>query len=76
MLETNSFAPARASQKALYDVIFPSAIFSTDDIDPEYQRLKRLGIKFLGRPKKTRSSSFVFFDGACGNYIVLRQNDA
>jgi catechol 2,3-dioxygenase-like lactoylglutathione lyase family enzyme len=76
VLEPNSFAPARAAQKALYDAVFPAAILSTNDIAAEYRRLKRLGVKFRGKPKKVGSISFVFFDDTCGNFIVLRQNEA
>jgi hypothetical protein len=75
VLEPNSFAPARASQKALYDAVFPAAILSTNDIAAEYQRLKSLGVKFRGKPKQVGSVSFVFFDDTCGNFIVLRQGD-
>jgi catechol 2,3-dioxygenase-like lactoylglutathione lyase family enzyme len=76
VLESNSYAPARASQKALHDAVFPAAILSTDNIAAEYQRLKSLGVKFRGKPKKMGSTSFVFFDDTCGNFIVLRQSDA
>jgi catechol 2,3-dioxygenase-like lactoylglutathione lyase family enzyme len=76
VLEPNSYRPARASQKALYDAVFPAAILSTNDIAAEYQRLKALGVKFRGKPKKVGSRSFVFFDDTCGNFIVLLQSEA
>src|SRR5688572_5831649 len=49
VLEPNSHRPARVSQKALFDAVFPAAILSTNDIAAEYQRLKALGIKFRGK---------------------------
>jgi hypothetical protein len=73
VLEPNSAAPALASQRALYDAGFPAAVLSTNDIDVEYERLKGLGVKFRGKPKKVGSGRFVFFDDTCGNLIVLRQ---
>ncbi|WP_129647801.1 VOC family protein [Peristeroidobacter agariperforans] len=76
VLESNAFKPARAAQKALYDAVFPAAILSTNDVAAEYQRLKGLGVKFRGKPKKVGSSRFVFFDDTCGNFIVLLQNEA
>ncbi|MBM0107802.1 VOC family protein [Steroidobacter sp. S1-65] len=76
VLEPNSPAPARAAQKALYDAVFPAAILSTNHIAGEYQRLKRLGVRFRGKPKKLGSSRFVFFDDTCGNFIVLLQREA
>ena len=75
VLEPNSYRPALASQKALYDAGFPAAILSTNDIAAEYQRLKTLGVKFRGKPKKVGSRSFVFFDDTCGNFIVLLQSE-
>jgi catechol 2,3-dioxygenase-like lactoylglutathione lyase family enzyme len=75
VLEPNSYRLALASQKALYDAGFPAAILSTNDIAAEYQRLKTLGVKFRGKPKKVGSRSFVFFDDTCGNFIVLLQSE-
>jgi catechol 2,3-dioxygenase-like lactoylglutathione lyase family enzyme len=75
VLEPNSYRPALASQKALYDAVFPAAILSTDDIAADYRRLKTLGVKFRGKPKKSGSRSFVFFDDTCGNFIVLLQSE-
>jgi catechol 2,3-dioxygenase-like lactoylglutathione lyase family enzyme len=75
VLEPNSAAPARAAQKALYDAGFPAAVLSTNDVVGEYQRLKSLGVRFRGKPKKVGSISFVFFDDTCGNFIVLRQGE-
>lgn len=76
VLEPNASRPALASQKALYDAVFPAAILSTDDIVAEYQRLKTLGVKFRGKPKKSGSRRFAFFDDTCGNFIVLLESEA
>lgn len=76
VLEPNAARPALASQKALYDAVFPAAILSTDDIVAEYQRLKTLGVKFRGKPKKSGSRRFAFFDDTCGNFIVLLESEA
>ena len=75
VLEPNSARPALAAQKALYDAVFPAAILSTDDIAAEYQRLKTLGVRFRGKPKKSGSRRFAFFDDTCGNFIVLLQSE-
>jgi hypothetical protein len=61
------------NRRAFYDAGFPAAVLSTNDIDVEYERLKGLGVKFRGKPKKVGSGRFVFFDDTCGNLIVLRQ---
>jgi catechol 2,3-dioxygenase-like lactoylglutathione lyase family enzyme len=76
VLESNSAAPSRKSQQTLYDAVFPAAIVSTKDIDGDYRRLKELGVKFRGKPKKNGLKSYAFFDDTCGNYIVLLSDTA
>jgi catechol 2,3-dioxygenase-like lactoylglutathione lyase family enzyme len=71
VLESSSPAPARKAQRALYDAVYPAAIFSTNDVDRDYERLQRLGVKFRGKPKQMGTNRFAFFDDTCGNYIVL-----
>ena len=73
VLEPNHLPPALASQKALYDEGFPATMFSTDNIDAEYNRLTALGVKFRGKPKNVGPITFAFFDDTCGNFIVLSQ---
>jgi catechol 2,3-dioxygenase-like lactoylglutathione lyase family enzyme len=73
VLEPNSFAPARKSQKALYEAGFPAAIVTTHKIEREYQRLKELGVKFRMKPGKMGSSTCAFFEDTVGNIIVLLQ---
>jgi catechol 2,3-dioxygenase-like lactoylglutathione lyase family enzyme len=74
VLEPNHFAPARASQHALYEANFPAAILTTNDIDAEYRRLKGLGVRFLSEPKDIGRVKFAFLDDTCGNWIVLSQS--
>jgi catechol 2,3-dioxygenase-like lactoylglutathione lyase family enzyme len=73
VLEPASFAPARKSQKALYDGGFPAAILTTNKIEREYQRLKDLGVKFRMKPRKMGSDTCAFFEDTVGNIIVLLQ---
>jgi catechol 2,3-dioxygenase-like lactoylglutathione lyase family enzyme len=71
VLESSSPAPARKAQRALYDAVYPAAIVSTNNIDRDYERLRRLGVKFRGKPRQMGANRFAFFDDTCGNYIVL-----
>jgi catechol 2,3-dioxygenase-like lactoylglutathione lyase family enzyme len=73
VLEPSNFPPARASQKALYDVGFPAAVFTTNDIVAEYQRLKGPGVTFRGDPKSMGPVTTVPFEDTCGNPIMLVQ---
>ena len=74
VLEPNSLPPALASQRALYEGGFPAAIFSTDDIHGEYERLKGLGVAFRGEPDSSGPVTTVFFEDTCGNLINLVQS--
>ncbi len=73
VLEPNNFPPALTSQKALYDAGFPAAVFTTNDITADYQRLKGLGVEFRGEPKIIGPVTYVFFDDTCGNLVALNQ---
>ncbi len=73
VLEPNNFPQARSSQKALYDAGFPAAVFTTNNIVAEYQRLKGLGVTFRGDPKSVWPVTTVPFEDTCGNLIMLVQ---
>ena len=73
VLEPNGFPPAQASQQALYDGGFPATVFTTNDIDSEYHRLKNLGVEFRGEPKSMGPVTAVMFEDTCGNLINLVQ---
>jgi hypothetical protein len=45
-----SFPPARVYQKALFEAGIPATAFISRDIAAEYERLKKLGVKFRGAP--------------------------
>lgn len=75
VLEPNSMPSALASQKALYDAGFPATIFTSEDIESEYARLKDRGVVFRGDPKNMGPDTFAFFDDTCGNLVVLNQRN-
>ena len=52
VLEPMGFPPAQTFQKALFDAGIPATAFMTNDIDAEYRRLKELGVRFRGEPKR------------------------
>ena len=72
-LEPTAFAPAKTYQKALYDAGIPLTAFPVDDIQKEFERMKKLGVKFRGQPKKTGPEITVLFEDTCGNLIQLYQ---
>jgi predicted enzyme related to lactoylglutathione lyase len=73
LLEPTGFAPAKIFQKALKDAGIPSTMFNVDDIQSEYQRLEKLGVKFSMGPTQMGPATLAVFDDTCGNNIQLIQ---
>ena len=48
-------------------------MFFDDDIQKEYQRLKKLGVKLTMEPTKTPGSTIARFDDTVGNLIQITQ---
>ena len=76
VLEPMAFLPARVYQKALFDAGIPATAFITNDIQAEYNRLKKLGVVFRGEPKDMGLITSVLFEDTCGNLINLVQPPA
>jgi catechol 2,3-dioxygenase-like lactoylglutathione lyase family enzyme len=73
LLEPMGFAPARVYQQALYEAGIPYTSFHVDDIQKEYERLIKLGVKFSLKPTKTGPVTIAVFDDTCGNNIQIAQ---
>ena len=73
LLEPNDNPAASTYQKAIYEQGIPITAFSTDDIQEEYQRLKKLGVEFTLEPTITGETTIAMFDDTCGNLIQLFQ---
>ena len=73
VLEPMGFAPAKIFQKALKDAGIPLTAFHVDDIQKEYERLQKLGVKFSMPPTKMGPVTLVVLDDTCGNNIQLVQ---
>src|SRR5262245_58376273 len=50
LLEPMGFAPAAVFQKSLKDAGIPLTAFHVSDIQKEYERLEKLGVKFSMKP--------------------------
>ena len=72
-LGLNDNPAAKSYQESLFKQGIPAAMFDVDDINKEYQRLKKLGAKFTKEPTKTPGSTIAVLDDTCGNLIQLRQ---
>ncbi|HLC10995.1 MAG TPA: VOC family protein, partial [Candidatus Bathyarchaeia archaeon] len=64
---------ARSYQEAIFKQSIRSTMFFVDDIQKEYQRLQKLGVKFTMEPTKTIGSTIAVFDDTVGNLIQITQ---
>jgi catechol 2,3-dioxygenase-like lactoylglutathione lyase family enzyme len=73
LLEPNENPAAKTYQKALREQGIPLTAFAVDDIQKEYERMKKLGVVFRSEPTKMGEVTVVVFDDTCGNLIQLYQ---
>jgi len=73
VLEPMGFAPAKVYQKALKDAGIPLTMFYVDNVQSEFERLEKLGVKFSMKPTQMGPTTIVVFDDTCGNNIQLVQ---
>ena len=73
VLEPNENPAARSYQESIFKQGIPAAMFFVDDIQKEYQRLKKLGLKLTMEPTKTPGSTIARFDDTVGNLIQITQ---
>jgi predicted enzyme related to lactoylglutathione lyase len=73
VLEPMGFAPAKVYQKALKDAGIPLTMFHVENVQSEFERLEKLGVKFSMKPTQMGPTTIVVFDDTCGNNIQLVQ---
>jgi len=73
VLEPNDNSAARSYQESIFKQGIPATMLFVDDIQKEYQRLKRLGLKFTMEPTRTPGSTIARFDDTCGNLVQITQ---
>src|SRR5712692_1890512 len=73
LLEPSDNPATLAFKKALGQQGIPLTTFFVDDIQKEYERMTRLGVKFTMQPTAMGPTSMAVFDDTCGNLIQLNQ---
>jgi predicted enzyme related to lactoylglutathione lyase len=73
LLEPNVNLGAKDFQERIYNAGLPYVIFGVTNINEEFERLKKLGVKFRGEPKQTEFGMQVIFEDTCGNLVQLHQ---
>ena len=73
LLEPNDNPIAKTYQQAIYKAGIPVIVFSADDIQLEYERLKERGVIFKKAPTKTEWGTEAIFEDTCGNLIQIHK---
>ena len=72
-LSLNDNPAAKAYQQAMFDQKQPAAMFFTDDVNNDYERIKDRGAEFTMPPTKTTGSTIAMLKDGCGNLIQITQ---
>jgi len=72
-LTLNSNPAAKAYQQALFAQSQPAAMFFTDDVQADYERMKAHGAEFTMPPMDVTASKIAMVNDTCGNLIQLTQ---
>jgi catechol 2,3-dioxygenase-like lactoylglutathione lyase family enzyme len=73
LLEPNANPAAKTFQKAIYEQGIPLTAFAVDDVSQEFERLRKLGVRFQTEPTKAGPTTIAVFDDSCGNLIQIYQ---
>src|SRR6266704_2933220 len=72
-LALNSNPAAKAYQQAIFQQRQPAAMFFTDDVKGDYERIKARGAEFTMPPTDVTGSTIAMLNDTCGNLIQLTQ---
>jgi len=64
---------AKAYQQALFQQNQPAAMFFTDDIKGDYERIKAHGAEFTMPPTDVTASTIAMLKDTCGNLIQITE---
>jgi predicted enzyme related to lactoylglutathione lyase len=72
-LALNDNPAAKAYQQGMFQQDQPAAMFYTDDVQADYERMKAGGAEFTMVPTDVTGSKIAKLDGTCGNLIQVTQ---
>ena len=72
-LALNNNPSAKAYQQAMSQQGQPAAMFFTEDVQADYERMKARGANFTLPPKDVTGSKIAMLNDTCGNLIQLVQ---
>jgi predicted enzyme related to lactoylglutathione lyase len=74
-LALNDNPAAKEYQQALFQQGHPAAMFFTDDVKADYERIKDRGAEFTMTPTKVTGSTIAQLNDSVGNLIQLTELD-
>jgi len=72
-LALNDNPAARTYQRAMFEQGQPAAMFYTDDVNGDYERIRARGAEFTMPPTDVTASTIAMLNDTCGNLIQLAQ---
>jgi predicted enzyme related to lactoylglutathione lyase len=72
-LALNDNPAAKAYQQAMFQQSQPAAMFFTDDVQADYERMKARGAEFTMPPTDVTASTIAMLNDTCGNLIQVTQ---
>src|SRR6266480_7310075 len=72
-LTLNNNPAAKAYQQAIFQQGQPAAMFFTDDVQADYERMKARGAEFTMPPRDVTGSKIAMLNDTCGNLIQVTQ---
>jgi predicted enzyme related to lactoylglutathione lyase len=72
-LASNGNPAAKAFQEAMFQQNQPAAMFFTDDIQSDFERMKANGAEFTMPPTDVTASTIAMLTDGCGNHVQLTQ---
>jgi predicted enzyme related to lactoylglutathione lyase len=72
-LALNDNPAAKAFQQAMFQQGQPAAMFFTDDVQADYERMKARGAEFTMAPTDVTGSKIARLNDTCGNLIQVTQ---
>ena len=72
-LALNDNPAAKANQQAMFKQGQPAAMFFTDDVKADYERIKARGAEFTMPPTAVTGSTIAQLNDTCGNLVQITE---
>jgi predicted enzyme related to lactoylglutathione lyase len=72
-LALNNNPAAKTYQQALFQQNQPAAMFFTDNLDADYERMKAAGAEFSMPPTDVTASKIAMVNDTCGNLLQITE---